>query len=306
MPSSATPRLREVLADLPYLVAVADAGGVSAAADELGVPQSTVSRGLARLADRLGAPVLARRGRGVELSAEAVEFLPHARRALDEVLTGTGAAQQRAAERDNTATVHFQHTLGRAVVPALLQAVLAERPGSRFALHQGAREMCVEALESGRTDVALLSPPHEGGGDIRTVRLYAEPLVLAVAPQHPFAERRQVRLRELEGQVLLQMGPTFGLRAHVDHILDDAGVTPERGFEGEDVQTLRGLVSVGLGVAILPPARIAAPDIVEVPIADKIATREIGISWRADRDASAAAHAVFALAARPEAWLPAR
>jgi DNA-binding transcriptional LysR family regulator len=166
--------------------------------------------------------------------------------------------------------------------------------------------MCADALENGTTDVALLSPPHDGGDGIRTVRLYAEPLVLAVAPQHPFASRRRVRLHELEGQVLLQMAPAYGLRMLVDKVLDDAGVTPERGFEGEDVQTVRGLVSAGLGIAILPPARIGAPDIVEVPIADASAIREIGISWRTDRDASSAAQAVFALAARPEAWLPAR
>jgi len=304
--SAATAELREVLADLPYLVAVAGAGGVGAAADELGVPQSTVSRGLARLADRLGSPVLTRRGRGVELTEEALDFLPHARRALDEVLTGTGAAKRRAEQRDNTATVHFQHTLGRTVVPALLQAVLEQRPRTRFELHQGSRDLCLHALESGRTDVALLSPPHEGGAGIRTVRLYAEPLVLAVPPQHPFAQRSRVRLRELDGQVMLQMGADFGLRAHVDHILRDAGVDPVRGFEGEDVQTLRGLVSVGLGVAILPPANPPSRDVLEIPIADKAANREIGISWRTGQAASSAAEVVFELAARPAAWLPER
>lgn len=306
MSGAETSRLREVLADLPYLVTVAETGGVGAAADELGVPQSTVSRGLARLADRLGSPVLVRRGRGVELSAEAFAFLPHARRALDEVLTGTGDAVRRAAERDSTATIHFQHTLGRRVVPALVRAVLERRPHTKFELHQGSRDLCVGALESGRTDVALMSPPHAEGAGIRTVGLYAEPLVLAVAPQHPFAQRSRVRLRELDGRVMLQMGTAFGLRAHVDHILSEAGVVPERGFEGEDVQTVRGLVAAGLGIAILPPASPPTGDVLEIPIADRIANREIGISWRTGRPSSSAGAVVIELAAHPEAWLPAR
>jgi DNA-binding transcriptional LysR family regulator len=309
-----TPDLREILADLPYLIAVADTGGVGAAADELGVPQSTVSRSLARLAGRLGAPVLARRGRGVELTSEAASFLPYARRALDEVLTGAAVAARRAQERDSTATVAFQHTLGRTVVPALLRAVLERRPDTRFELHQGSRDLCVDALENRHADIVLLSPPYEGaegaeggeGGGVRTLRLYAEPLVLAVPPQHPLARRRRIRLRELDGEVLLQMRPEFGLRGQVDRILGRAGVVPRRGFEGEDIHTLRGLVAAGLGVAILPMASPPPTDVVEIAIADADATREIGISWRTGEDSSSAARTVFELAARPGAWLPER
>jgi len=306
MPQSAAPPLREILADLPYLIAVADTGGVGAAADELGVPQSTVSRSLARLADGLGFAVLERRGRGVSLTAEAADLLPHARRALDEVLAGTGIAQRRAAERDNTVTIHFQHTFGRVVVPALLGAVLAERPDTRFVLHQGARVLCLEALESGRTDVALLSPPYDGGGGIHTVRLYAEPLVLTVPRNHRFAARRGIRLREIDGETLLQMRPEYGLRILADRMLERSGAVVERGFEGEDVHTLRGLVSVGLGVAILPPASPAPTDVVEVPIRDADANREIGISWSTRAAASTAARTVFDLASRAEEWLPRR
>jgi DNA-binding transcriptional LysR family regulator len=301
-----TPHLREVLSDLPYLVAIAEAGGVTAAADELGVPQPTVSRGLARLADRAGAPMLVRSGRGVELSPEALELLPYAQRAVAAVRAGTDAVRRRAEERAGTVTVAFQHTLGRTVVPALLRAVLTARPGTRFELRQGSRELCVEALEAGQADAALVSPPHDDQPGLVTVRLYAEPLVLAVPLEHPFARRRQVRLAELTGQRLLQLGPEFGLRGLVDRILSAAGAAPERGFEGEDVHTLRGLVAVGLGVAILPPSEPPARDVAEVPIADESAAREVGVSWRADGPASDAARVLFAVAASRDDWLPRR
>ena len=242
-----TPHLREVLSDLPYLVAIAEAGGVTAAADELGVPQPTVSRGWPGWPTGPGAPMLVRNGRGVELSPEALELLPYAQRAVAAVRAGTDAVRGRAEDGRGTATVAFQHTLGRTVVPALLRAVLAARPGTRFELRQGSRELCVEALEAGQTDVALVSPPYDGQPGVVTVRLYAEPLVLAVPPEHPFARRRRVRLAELTGQRLLQLGPEFGLRGLVDRILSAAGAAPERGFEGEDVHTLRGLVAVGPG-----------------------------------------------------------
>ena len=130
--------------------------------------------------------------------------------------------------------------------------------------------------------------------------------MLAVPPDHPFARRRRVRLAELTGQRMLQLSPEFGLRGLVDRILGAAGAEPERAFEGEDVHTLRGLVAVGLGVAILPPSQPPPSDVIEVPIADVSAAREIGISWRAGEQSSEAARALFAVAARSEDWLPSR
>lgn len=304
----ATAALREVLADLPYLVATADTGGVSAAADELNVPQPTVSRGLARLSAHVGAPMLLRKGRGVQLSSEAMELLPHAQRAVAAAQLGLRTASHHAEARANTVSISFQHTLGRTVVPALLNAVLADRPGTRFELHQGSREYCVETLDTGSVDFTLLSPPHDPAPGIETVRLYAEPLVLAVALDHRWAKRGSIRLNELAGEPLLAMRKEYGLRGLVDKILDQAGIHTAPAFEGEDIQTLRGLVSAGLGVAVLPPAIPSAPDVVELPILDATATREIGISWRTSpievaADGSAA-QALFRVVSSGQQWLP--
>ena len=298
--------VRDVLADLPLLVAVARHEGVTAAAEELGIPQPTVSRGIARLALRVGAPMLTRSGRGVELSPEARAILPFAERAISALSDGMDAMRRDRNERDETVSIAFQNTLGRSVVPALLRALLGERPSSRFRLRQGARVLCVESLESGEADVALVSPPLEAGDGIRTVRLYAEPLVLAVPTAHPFAGRDAVALAALGEERMLMLGPAYGLRTIVDELLVRAGISPQIAFEGEDIHTLRGLVSAGLGVAILPPAAATTPDVAEVPISDAHAEREIGISWSTTRARSAAATALCELAESSDAWLPER
>ncbi|MCF8588327.1 LysR family transcriptional regulator [Gordonia liuliyuniae] len=299
-----TSALREILADLPYLIAVAETGGVTAAADELGVPQPTVSRGLTRLGERLGAPMLVRDGRGVALTPEATEFLPYAHRAVDATRAGIESTGRRADERADTVSLAFQNDMGRVVVPALLRAVLELRPGARFDLRQGSRTLCTDALEAGDVDAAIVSPPYAGELGVQTARLFAEPLVLTVPAGHRWAGRSRVRLRELTGEHMVQLRPEFGLRGHVDALLARAGAEPERGFEGEDLHTLRGLIAVGLGVAILPPAAPAPAGIVELSIADTAAHREIGISWPRDVAFSPAAQTMIDVAARTSTWLP--
>ncbi|WGL50990.1 LysR family transcriptional regulator [Nocardioides sp. BP30] len=296
---------REVLADLPYLVAVDATGGVTAAADELGVPQPTVSRGLARLAERLGVPVLDRDGRGVRLSAEATALLPYAERALAALHDGLAAVERLTGERADAVSLAFQHTQGRIVVPALVRALRAEHPTARFDLHQGARDACLEALDSGAADAVIVSPALPATANVRTVHLYDEPLVLAVPPEHRLARRRRVRLQDIAAEPLLVMRTAFGLRLQVDDLLAEAGITPTIAFEGEDVQTLRGLVAAGLGVAVLPAAVPHPTDVVEVPIGEAHAIRRIGLSWRTDRRAGAAALALYDVVQHGD-WLPRR
>jgi len=70
--------------------------------------------------------------------------------------------------------------------------------------------------------------------------------------------------------------------------LPEAGFTPRIGFEGEEVETLRGLVAAGLGVSLVPhiPGAISRPGESSpmLTMTDVKAERKIGIAWLADRE----------------------
>lgn len=299
----ATAPMRELLTDLPFLIAVADEGGITAAADVLGVPQPTVSRAMARLGRRLGAPLLRRDGRGVRLTPSGTTFLAFARSARTAALEGFAAVQRDLESARATVGVAFQHTLGRTVVPALVRALLAERVGTRVDLRQGSRDSCLELFDRRAVDAVLVSPPLTSEATTRTLHLYTEPLALATPLDHPLARRPSVRLADLAGEPLLAMEPGYGLRAIVDDLLGEAGIDRVFAFEGEDVQTLRGLVSAGLGVAILPVAGAALTDVVEVPISDPGARREVGVSWHEEAtDPLSAAFVLQDLLTHSRSW----
>ncbi|MBT0768371.1 LysR family transcriptional regulator [Kineosporia sp. J2-2] len=293
-----------MLSALPLVVAVADTGGVSAAADELGVPQSTVSRGIARLEKELGHTLLDRDGRGVRLTPTGQDFATTARRALDLVTDALIQLHDDAARRDNTVSIVFQNSLGRAVIPALVKALVTRRPGTHVDLRQGGRSFCLAEFTTGTADVVLVSPPPDPTPDLRTVSLYTEHLVLAVPRTHRFVTRSTIRLTELEGETTLALAPAYGLRGITDTLLRDAGVRVNIAFEGEEVQTLRGLVAAGLGIAIVPPLG-PTPDVVEIPIDDPRATRELAASWHTTHPPTPALKALTDVIDSPYLmWLP--
>ena len=282
-------QLVQLLPLLPVLSELARTEHVTATAELLGVPQSTVSRALARAGAVVGAELLVRDGRGVRLSAAARTLLPHVDAALAEFRRGLDLVRQEQDAVRGRIAVSFQHTFGEATLPVLIGAFRERHPLTAFELSQGARAACLDELAAGDADIALTAPVATPGRGLGSAALYREPLRLVLHHQHPAAGRKRLRLEELKHEPFVAMGSGYGLRSLTDAIFRDAGIRPRTAFESQDTHTARGLVSAGLGYSILPPGGLG-PGIhgpqgaglgwVEVAIQSRLAYREIGIAWR--------------------------
>lgn len=239
------------MALLPMLVALADTGQVTAAAEVLGIRQPTLTRALQRAEQNLGVALHEKAGRGVRLTPAGEALLPYAREALSQVEAGLAAAGAVARPVRGRVSIAFQNILGEDLVPALVRTFRADYPDVEFVLAQGARAHCLELLAAGRADVAFVSPPPEETG-LSVVQLGADELVLVVPSAHRLARRATVQLSELAEERFALMEPGFGLRSAVQELLRTVGIRARIAFEGQDIHTLVGLVSAGLGVTIVP------------------------------------------------------
>lgn len=243
-----TPRLAQ-------FAAVARHEHVTRAAHELGMPQSTLSRAIVRLEDDLGVALFARHGRTLSLTPAGRAFLASTERALLDVERATESVR---ADTDPTAgkvAFGFLHTMGSETVPGLLRAFRADHPRVRFQLVQNYGEAMIERLRAGDLDLCLTSPVPDYP-DLVARRLDEQKLRLVVPDDHPLAARKRVRLAEAAGELFVTLEPGYGLRRITDALCAEAGFTPKVAFEGEEAETLRGLVAAGLGVALLPPPAV--------------------------------------------------
>ncbi|MFC5719041.1 LysR family transcriptional regulator [Streptomyces gamaensis] len=264
---------------LAHFVAAARHEHVTRAAHRLGAPQSTLSRSLARLEADLGVALFARHGRGVALTAAGRTFLASVERALAEVDRAAESVRADADPASGKVAFGFLHTMGSETVPELIRAFRADHPRIRFQLVQNYGESMLERLRAGELDLCLTSPvPDEP--DLVARRLDEQKLRLVVPEDHPLAARRRVRLAEAAGEWFVTLEPGYGLRRITDAVCAEAGFTPRVAFEGEEAETLRGLVAAGLGVALLPPPAVPRPGVVELTVTAPRAFREIGVAWR--------------------------
>lgn len=284
---------------LARFAAVARHEHVSRAAAVLGVPQSTLSRSVARLEADLGVSLLARHGRSVSLTRAGHELLVHVERALAQVERGAEAVRVDADPATGMVAFGFLHTLGPETVPGLLHDFRAVHPRIRFQLVQDHGASMLARMRTGGLDLCLIAPLPDVP-DVSVRRMDEQRLRLVVPEGHRLSGRRRVRLAEAAEDPFVVLEPGYGLRRITDELCERAGFTPRIAFEGEEAETLRGLVAVGLGVALLPPPAWPRPGVVELAVTAPRAAREIGLAWPAGQEETppVAAFKKFVLARR--------
>jgi DNA-binding transcriptional LysR family regulator len=271
---------RQLAPNLALLAALREMGNITRAAELLGVPQPTASRRLVAMGQALGAPLTAAEGRGIRLTRAGELLAEAAERALTAVEAGTRRAIEEIEPASGHVVLGFLHLLGRSLVPTLVRDYRVTHPHVRFTLIQGSRRDMIDRLTAGELDLALVSPVPADDPALTTVLLSKEEIYLSVPGTHRLAEHRSVRIDELADEEFVMLETGYGLRQITDDLCAAAGFEPKVAFEGQESDTVRGLVAAGLGVALLPRFEPSAPaGVVEVPLVPKVA-RTIGLTWR--------------------------
>ena len=128
--------LRAISPELAIAVAVLEEEHVRRAAERLGVPQPTVSAVMHRLANRIGAPLVQPRGRGIVATEAGRAFLPSAQQALVNLRAARQDLQEVIDPDRGRVALGFAHSRGIRDVPWLLDAFLAAHPDISFTLKQ--------------------------------------------------------------------------------------------------------------------------------------------------------------------------
>lgn len=245
----------------------------------LRINQSSLSRALGRLEKDLGVQLFRRNGRRLSLNRFGALLRDHATRAVADL----EAARLRIAEQIDPQTglvrLGFLQSVGRWMVPEVVRRYREVAPAAQVELRQGFARDLFGWLRDDVIDAALVTPPPASEHDIDWAGLREQQLCLAVPPGHPLADRAELTLADVHRAPFVAFALSTDLRHVVDDMLRTAGVQPAVTFESAEIETMRGLVSAGLGVAVLPrPEREERDDLVYRTLTPA-RSRELGVAW---------------------------
>jgi len=268
---------------LRYFVALAERLHFGRAAAALHISQPPLSRAIRRLEEELGARLLARTRRKVELTHEGVRFYEEAKRILAQLESAALEVGAMAAGQSGRLRLGFVSLADFGVLPELLKSFKAARPGVALALREMLSPEQAVALSAGELDFGLLLPPV--AGDLEHLVVQSERFVAALPARHALARRRgRLAMRELEREAFVMVPREIapGLYDIVAGLAARAGFLPRVAQEAIQMQTVVSLVSSGLGVAIVPAsvANLGRRGVVYREIADAHPRLDLWLAWR--------------------------
>jgi DNA-binding transcriptional LysR family regulator len=274
------------LRHLRYFVAVAEELHFRRAAERLHMSQPPLSQQIRRLEEEVGATLLVRNQRRVELTAAGQAYLDRARDILAAVEDAAREARRVQRGEVGRLDVGFVGSAMYSVVPEVLRAFRERFPDVGLRLRELGTTEQLRRLEDGRLDVGFLRPPGPRPGlSIETVLL--EPVVAALPEHHPLAAAPEVRIEDLahEPLVLMTRAGAPGLRDALAALTDGPG-EDEIVQEVTEMQTLVGLVAAGAGVSLVPQSlrALARTGVVYRDLTGDVPMVRLSAAWRTGDD----------------------
>jgi DNA-binding transcriptional LysR family regulator len=285
------------LNDLLAFRALAELGSFRKAAEAVHISQPAFSRRIDKLEQALGARLLERTTRRVNLTNIGRDFDRQLRQILDALDTTLLGIRGVAATRMGEVTV--------ACVPSAVNyfltrviAVYHERyPKIRVKIMDDSANEVLIAVARGEADFGLNFIGSQEN-DVTFEPLLEEEFVAACRRDHPLASRSKVSWAELAKYDYISVGKTSGNRMLLDQALAGMPGRPQSMYETQHGTTTIGLVEAGLGVAVVPAMAMPTADhplLVSVPLVDPVVKRKMGLIRRSSSVLSPAAQQLYDL-----------
>lgn len=246
----------------------------SRAAERNFVTQSAVSQRIQTLEKDYEHPMLERgRGRRRIMPTEAGQiFYEGAKHLLAEAAELDARLRGLSDDVAGTVRVATVYSVGLHALPPRLKPFLALQPKVNVHLEYSQTAKIYQDVLSGAVDIGIVACPAPRAG-IEILPFDVEPMALICAPESRFACRESIALRELQDQPFIAFADDIPTRRLIDVQLKAAGVQVRNVMAFENIETIKNLVEIGSGVALVPEetARTEAREgtLVVVPLIPK-------------------------------------
>ncbi|GAA0483087.1 transcriptional regulator CynR [Streptomyces sp. NPDC046215] len=284
------------LRHLRYLLAVAEHGNFTRAAEDLRVSQPTLSQQVKQLERTVGAQLLDRTGRTVRLTDAGETYAHYARRALRDL----AAAERAVLDVADLSRGHLRLALTPTFTAYLVGPLTAElhtrHPGITLTVQEMTQDRIEAGLLADELDLGIaFQGPHLPG--ITATALFTETLSLVTGTERPGARPAGARaqalpVRSAADRHLALLSEDFATRGHIDAYFAAHRVRPHIAVEANSVQALTEIVRRTPLATVLPDAVTHDhPHLEPVPLEPPLPARTVTLLRRENAYRSAAARA---------------
>ena len=267
------------LRQLEILRAVADTGSFTAAGHHLHLSQSAVSRQILVLEDELEEQVFLRVGGKIRITPAGAALLALSRRVFEDIEATRAAIVDARRTLAGTLRLVGGMTVCLYVFPPLIKEFRKHHPNVEVKVTPTSTPRLVRQLKTGAADLGLVTLPVDDPVlDVEPV--LQEELLLVMAPQHPLAHKRHIVPKDLVRQPFVLFEAGSNSRRTIEEFFARQQITPKVVTETENVEIIKAMVRVRLGISVIPyqamAREVAAGQLACARIVGQTLTRETG------------------------------
>jgi DNA-binding transcriptional LysR family regulator len=274
---------------LQAFLAVAGTGSFSLAAEQLFLTQPAVSKRIATLEEELAARLFERLGKKVLLTEAGRTLLPKARHILQEMDESRRLIADLSCEISGILQLATSHHIGLHRLPNILRDFSLRYPLVEFDLSFLDSETGCEAVAAGDLELAVVTLPQAPTAKILLHKVWDDPLMIMVSKEHPLAGMNDSFTALARYPAILTESGTVTRRL-IDRRFESLGVSLKIGVETNYLESIRMLVSTGLGWSVLPLSMLHS-ELVCIELPGVQFHRELGMVTHSKRNLSRATQA---------------
>ena len=243
------------LRQLKYFVKSAEYLNFSVAAKHLYITQSTLSQQIKQLEFELGFELFLRNSRHISLTEAGEEFLPFARKTIDDAEDAVQRLHDLQHVKVGTLRVGVTYSLSTVLTEGVIR-FMKEFPGLKLEIYYKTVDELLTLLRDRELDFILSYKPLCDAPDINSMTLFENSLAVVVCKEHPLAVKEKIKLQELEGRQLILPAKGLQARMMLDRLLEQKEVHLLSKLELNETNILLQLVSTGNFATILSTSAV--------------------------------------------------
>lgn len=271
--------------NLKAFISVAETGSFSAASEQLFLTQPAISKRIAALESELDTALFDRIGRQVGLTEAGLALLPRARKILDELEDSRRAIRNLSGKVSGTLSLGTSHHIGLHRLPPILSDYSQKYPDVKLDLHFLASEEVCQQVSHGDIELGIVTLPQMPEPPLQYKKIWHDPMDIMISASNPLAKETELSLETLLTQPAILPEPGTYTRDIIEAAFKKINQPLASGMSTNSLETVRMLVSIGLGWSVLPRTMInRSLKVLRYPRLQF--TRELGIIWHAGRTLS--------------------
>ena len=227
-----------------YLDAVARAGSIRKAAEQLHVASTALNRKILEAEADLGTPLFERLPRGVRLTAAGEVMLSFVRRSLSELEAATSSIEQLQGLMRGVVRLGCAESVGTDIVPRIVAGWQARHPGVQFHIQVGGTQSLMASLLEDEVELVIAHDPPPGQ-QVKVLADMPQPLHVMMRPGHPLASRKTLRLADCEAYPVALGDASFGSRRLLDAHVARSRIRLRTVAESGSVETIKAFARHG-------------------------------------------------------------